>query len=123
MHKKRDEPEIQSDAERRLSSVLPLDAARNEGRFYGQIIRGRPLNGVQRVGFFLVGFLFCFFAIFLFAAAFPNLAGAVGLSSPATATASALFYVPFAMISLLVGLAAIGKSLGRRRQRRHERAG
>ncbi len=43
---------FEADAISRQSNVLPLDAARNEGRFYGKLIRGeRPLSGVQRIGF------------------------------------------------------------------------
>jgi hypothetical protein len=58
--------EFEADLISRQSNVLPLDAARNEGRFYGQLVRGeRPLNGVQRIGFFLVGSLFCGSALFM----------------------------------------------------------
>lgn len=42
----------------RQSNVLPLDAAINQGRFYGLIIRAaRPKNGIERVGYFLFGFM------------------------------------------------------------------
>ncbi len=105
-----------------MRNVLPLDAARNEGRFYGQIIRGRPLNATQRVGFFLIGFLFCFSAIFLFAAAFPKLANAVGLSAPSIPNGLTFFYIPFAMFSLLLGIVAIGKSLAAKPQGPHDQA-
>jgi hypothetical protein len=55
-HEDEDRRQFEADAISRQSNVLPLDAARNEGRFYGQLIRGeRQLNGVQRIGFFLVG--------------------------------------------------------------------
>jgi hypothetical protein len=65
-HEEETRRRFEADAILRQSNVLPMDAARNEGRFYGQLIRGsRPLNGVQRIGFFLVGSLFCWSAIFI----------------------------------------------------------
>ncbi|MGH9782036.1 MAG: hypothetical protein ACRD33_09480 [Candidatus Acidiferrales bacterium] len=40
----------------RQSNVLPLDAAMNQGRFYGLLIRAsRPRNGLERAGFLLMG--------------------------------------------------------------------
>ncbi|HTZ75066.1 MAG TPA: hypothetical protein VMB47_14175 [Candidatus Aquilonibacter sp.] len=123
MPENRNEPEIreedirrfEAEAASRLSNVLPLDAARNEGRFYGQLIRGRPLNAVQRIGFFLIGLLFCFSGIFGLAGALPKLAGLVGLALTPMDRGPSPFYIPFAAVSLLLGLAAIGKSLAPRR--------
>ena len=40
--------QFEADAISSQSNVLPLDAARNEGRFYGKLIRGeRQLSGVS----------------------------------------------------------------------------
>lgn len=42
----------------RQESVLPLEAALNEGRFYGLALKGgRRLTTVQRVGIFMLGLL------------------------------------------------------------------
>lgn len=41
-----DRHRFEADAVCRLSNILPLDAVRNEGGFYGQMIRGRPLSNV-----------------------------------------------------------------------------
>ena len=42
----------------RQSNILPMDAAINQGRFYGLLIRAsRPRNGIERVGFFFMGIL------------------------------------------------------------------
>lgn len=42
------------------SNILPLDSAMNEGRFFGLLIRrGQPLTTAQRVGFLLIGTIFC----------------------------------------------------------------
>jgi hypothetical protein len=98
------------DAAGRLSNVLPLDAARNEGRFYGQLIRGRPLTGVQRVGFFLIGSMFCFFAVFVFLSAIPPLRHLTGLARPWPGETYAPFYVPFAVLWFLLGFAAVVKA-------------
>src|SRR6202789_3305064 len=66
----------------RQSNVLPLHTARNEGLFYGRLIRGdRPLSGVQRIGIVLVGLLFCGSAIFILSGAFPQLFGIMGLTA------------------------------------------
>jgi len=40
----------------RQENVLPLEAAGNEGRFYGQVLKGRrQLTLVQRLGILLIG--------------------------------------------------------------------
>jgi len=58
----------------RQKNVLPLDAARNEGRFYGQLVRGdRSPSAVQRIGFVFIGMLLCAQAFFLVATVFPGL--------------------------------------------------
>jgi hypothetical protein len=81
-HSIHDEVEQGEDARRRFeedaishqSDVLPLDAARNEGRFNRKRIRGeRPLNSIQRVGLFLVGLLSCGLALFTVVCAFHGL--------------------------------------------------
>ena len=64
---------FEEDAISHQSNVLPLDAARNERRFYGKFIHVRPLNSIRRVGFFLVGSLFCGLALFTVLGAFPGL--------------------------------------------------
>jgi hypothetical protein len=106
---------FEQDTIARLSNVLPLDAARNEGRFYGRLIRGRPLNGIQRVGFFIIGSLFFWFAVFVLCSAFPKLSDFIGLVP--ISNRSALFYVPYAVISLLLGLVIIGKAVTPSRHR------
>ena len=73
---------LERDFAARQSNVLPLDAARNEGSFYGKLFRGgRPLSGSQRIGFVLVGFIACAQAFFVICSAFPGLAAAVGARS------------------------------------------
>ena len=100
---------FEADTISRQSNVLPLDAARNEGQFYGQLIRGdRPLTGVQRIGFFLIGFLFSAWAALMFLGAFPRLAGAVGLRFPfADGKSISLVYLPIAAIALFIGVKII----------------
>ena len=40
----------------RQENVLPMETAWNEGKFYGQVLKGRrPLTGVQRAGILLIG--------------------------------------------------------------------
>ena len=97
----------------RQSNVLPRDTARNEGLFYGRLIRGdRPLSGVQRLGFVLVGLLFCGSAIFILSGAFPQLFGIIGLSAgPMADKTVALAYLPIAALFLFSGLAAIGRAI------------
>ncbi len=42
----------------RQENLLPLETARNEGRFYGLALKGRrQLTGVQRIGIFIIGML------------------------------------------------------------------
>jgi hypothetical protein len=91
------------------SNVLPLDAARNEGRFYGQLIRGeRSLSGAQRIGFFLVGILFSSWAIFLIVGAFPGLSSLTGLRlAPLGGQSVSIVYLPVAAIFLFLGLKII----------------
>jgi len=105
----------QSEAEMisRQSNVLPMDTARNEGLFYGQLIRGhRPLGGVQRIGFFLVGSLLCGSAIFMLAGAFPHLFRIIGLTSgPMTDKSVAVAYLPVAALFLFLGLKVIGRAI------------
>jgi hypothetical protein len=112
---------FEADALSRQSNVLPLDAARNEGQFYGRLIRGdRPLTGVQRVGFFLVGFLFSMWAAFLFVGIFPGLASTAGLRYPSPdGKPVSLIYLPVAAIFLLLGIKVMCTAVvprGRRRQ-------
>jgi hypothetical protein len=48
--------EMERDWKLRQENVLPLEAAQNEGRFYGWALKGsRPLTGVQRTGILLIG--------------------------------------------------------------------
>ncbi len=103
----------EADAISRQSNVLPLDAARNEGRFYGQLIRGsRPLNGVQRIGFFLIGLLFCGWAVFILAVAFPGFFSFIGLPVASIDNKSvSLAYLPFAALSLFLGFKIIGRAI------------
>ena len=93
--------QFEADAVSSQSNVLPLDVARNEGRFYGSLIRGeRSLNGVQRIGFFLVGFLFCGSALFLVTGAFPEPARFIGLQVvPMGDKSVSMAYLPFAAIA------------------------
>ncbi|HXQ26170.1 MAG TPA: hypothetical protein VN822_07170 [Candidatus Acidoferrales bacterium] len=111
---------LEADAVSRQSNVLPMDAARNEGRFYGRLIRGdRPPNGVQRVGFFLVGSLFCLSAIFIFGVAFPRLFSFIGLPVALAGDKSvSVLYLPFAVLSLFLGLKVIGRAVAPRGRKR-----
>jgi hypothetical protein len=97
----------------RQSNVLPLDAARNEGRFYGKLIRGeRPLSGVQRAGFFLVGSLFCGMALFLVVDAFPGLLRFMDLHAvPMGDKSVAIVSLPFASLFFLLGFKLIRSAI------------
>src|ERR1700689_5757908 len=105
--------QFEADAVSSQSNVLPLDAARNEGRFYGQLIRGeRHLTGVQRIGFFLVGSLFCASALFVVMGAFPRLFSYIGLSvAPIGNKSVSMVALPFAALALFLGLKVIGSAL------------
>lgn len=100
---------FEADVISRQSNVLPLDAARNEGRFFGQLIRGeRQLSVVQRVGFFLVGWILCWWGIFILMDAFPQGIRLIGLRiTPLGDKSIALQHVPFAVLVLLLGLKAM----------------
>lgn len=115
-----DRHRFEAEAVGRLSNVLPLDAARNEGRFYGQVIRGRPLSGVQRIGFFLIGSMFCFLAALVFLSAFPGLRRLTGLPNPFPWETSSLPYVPFNAICFLLGLAAVVKAFAPNAPNKHQ---
>ena len=110
---------FESDAISRQSNVLPLDAARNEGRFYGQLIRGeRHLNVVQRIGFFLVGSLFCASALFVVMGAFPRLFSYIGLSVAPIGNKSVwMVSLPFAALAFFLGLKVIGSAIAPRRRK------
>jgi hypothetical protein len=105
--------QLEADAITRQSNVLPLDAARNEGRFYGKLIRSeRPLNGVQRIGFFLVGLLFCGSALFILMGAFPGLFHLIGLHvAPIGDKSVSMVSLPFAALALFLGLKVIGTAI------------
>ena len=110
--------QFEADAISRQSNVLPLDAARNEGRFYGQLIRGeRQLNGVQRVGFFLVGWIFCWWGIFLCMDIFPQALGFIGLHSPLSDKLIPLWHLPFASVVLLLGLKVMVTAVAPRKRK------
>jgi hypothetical protein len=115
--------QFEADAISSQSNVLPLDAARNEGRFYGNLIRGeRSLNGVQRIGFFLVGFLFCGSALFIVTGAFPELVRFMGLQVvPLGDKSTSMAYLPFAAISFLVGLKIIVSAIAPRQRKLESR--
>ncbi len=99
--------------------MLPMDAARNEGRFYGDLMRGkRPLNGVQRIGFFLVGFLFCSWAIFIVTVTFARLFRFIGLGvEPITDKSASIVYLPFAALAFFLGLQVIVSAIAPRKQK------
>jgi hypothetical protein len=107
---------FEADAVGRLSNVLPVDAARNEGRFYGQLVRGgRPLSGVQRVGFFLTGLMFILWSIFITIGMFPRFFRYVGLPVAQMADKSvSIAYFPIAVLALFLGLKIFGTALRRR---------
>lgn len=99
---------FEADAQSRQSNVLPMDAARNEGRFYGQLIRGgRPLNGTQRLGFFLIGAMACGFGIFIFVGVFPGFFGLIGFRGVLSDKSVSMLYLPFATLVLLLGLKVV----------------
>lgn len=99
---------FEADVLLRQSNVLPMDAARNEGRFYGQLIRGdRPLNGTQRVGFFLIGAMFCGFGIFILVGIFPRFFSLVGLRGVLSDKSVSMLYLPFTALVLLLGLKVV----------------
>lgn len=96
----------------RQSNVLPLDAARNEGQFYGSLIKGRPLSAAQRIGFFFIGIIACAQGLFVVFSAFPRLADAVGMRVFPNANRTVLFaYLPFSLLFLLLGLKFITKAV------------
>jgi hypothetical protein len=47
--------EMEHDWKLRQENILPLETARNEGRFYGRALKGSRLTGVQRTGILLIG--------------------------------------------------------------------
>jgi hypothetical protein len=97
---------LERDFTARQSNVLPLDAARNQGSFYGKLFRGgRPLSGSQRIGFALVGFIACAQAFFVTLIAFPGLAAAAEMRIlPTSNRAVFLAYLPFATLICLLGI-------------------
>lgn len=99
--------------------MLPLDAARNEGRFYGRRIRGeRPLSGVQRVGFFLMGSLFCGMAFFIVVGAFPGLLRFMDRHGvPMGDKSVAMVSLPFAALFIFLGLKLIRSAIVARNRR------
>jgi hypothetical protein len=101
------------------SNVLPLDAARNEGRFYANLIRDdRSLNPIQRIGFFLMGFLACSQAFFVVVSVFPLLAKATGMRVlPESNHAVVLAYLPFSAIVLFFGIKFIVTAVAPRGQK------
>jgi hypothetical protein len=107
---------FEEDAISRQSNVLPLDAARNEGRFYGTLIRSEhPLSGVQRVGFFLVGSLFCGSAFFIGVEAFPGLLRFMNLHAVSMGDKSvSIVYLPFCALALFAGLKLIHSAIAPR---------
>ena len=111
--------QFEADASSRQSNILPMDAARNEGRFYGSLIRSeRSLNGVQRIGFFLVGFLFCGSALFIVTGAFPGLVRFMGLRVvPMGDKSVSMAYLPFAAIAFFLGLKLIGSAIAPRKRK------
>lgn len=47
--------EMERNWQLRQENILPLEAAWNEGRFYGTVLKGsRPLTSVQRIGIFML---------------------------------------------------------------------
>ena len=99
---------FEADVLLRQSNVLPMDAARKEGRFYGQLIRGdRPLNGAQRVGFFLIGAMACGFGIFILAGVFPGFFSLIGLRGVLSDKSQSILYLPVAALVLLLGLKVV----------------
>jgi|ERR1700733_6335481 len=111
--------QFEADAVSSQSNVLPLDAARNEGRFYGNLIRGeRSLNGVQRIGFFLVGFLFCGSGLFVASGAFPGLLRFMGLQViPMGDKSVSMADLPFAALAFLLGLKVIVSAVASRKRK------
>jgi hypothetical protein len=110
---------FEADAISRQSNVLPMDAARNEGKFYGQLTRGeRALDSVQRIGFFLVGNLFLWSAVFIIVGAFPRFFSVIGLRLQSIGDKSiSIVYLPFAALSLFLGLKIIGTAITPRRRK------
>ena len=106
--KEKNRQQFEADALSRQSNILPMDAARNEGRFYGQLIRGdRPLNGAQRIGFFLIGAMFCGFGIFILAGAFPGFFNHIGFRGVLSDKSESILYLPVAVVFLLLGLKVV----------------
>ena len=104
---------LEADFVSRQSNVLPLDSARNEGRFYGNMIRGdRQLNAAQRIGFFLMGFLACGQALFVALMAFPRLGQAIGMPArPGGSQGLLLATLPFSALFFFLGLKFIAKAV------------
>jgi hypothetical protein len=100
----------EAEAISRQSNVLPMDAARNEGRFYGQLLRGeRPFTGVQRIGAFLVGSLFCCWAVSMIITTFPRLLGPAHAANVGNAVS--VFYVFPAALAFLLGIMMIRRAV------------
>ena len=109
---------LEAEAAFRQSNVLPVDAAMNEGRFYGLLIRRGPLGGVQRLGFFFVGIMLAGFALMQICFIFPRLSAAFGLPKPAIpASAASILFLPIDAILCAVGIKLIMSALVPKRRR------
>ncbi len=104
---------LESEFELNQSNVLPLDAASNEGRFYGSMIRGdRVLNPAQRIGFVLMGLLACGQALFVLLSAFPRLGQAIGMRAIAGGSQAVfLATLPFSALFFFQGVKFIIKAV------------
>jgi hypothetical protein len=72
---------LRREFQRRQENVLPLDAARNQGRFYGLVTLGKgPFTGAQRVGILLVAISLLGFGLVMLASSIPP--SILGLSEP-----------------------------------------
>jgi hypothetical protein len=105
--------QFQADAIARQSNVLPLDAARNEERFYGRLICGkRPLSGVERIGYFLVGWIFFGWGILGLMAAFPRVFNFIGLHvTPIGDGPISMYQFAVAVLAVLLGLRVISTAI------------
>jgi hypothetical protein len=81
----------------RQENILPLETARNEGRFYGLALKGsQRLRGVQRVGISMLGFLAIAVAL-MTVMAVDRFHGRLGLLS------SRLISGPFVLLEFALG--------------------
>lgn len=92
----------------RQQNVLPLDTARNEGRFLGALLMPSTLSVVQRIGMIILALPFLLLGLvgFAFVLSHPNELPVRDSVHPITGTMLNLFLDLVSLIVLLVSLLA-----------------